>query len=204
MPELPPLEVEGARFKEIQPGVTTSEELIERWGEGKLRRRKEAGVERVYELDQYPKVVVSLEHGRVSAIDVQLDQPTEPEAIARRFHFDPDSSVPVVDNAGQPLGQSYPDRGTLFSYDPGTKLVSQILIEPIDPQPFLARANYEAELHPGWGLRNIDYALSLDSKNAEAQRRCSRGCCWRSAGPARRCGRRTNRSRSLPKMPRSN
>lgn len=168
LPALPPLQVEAARFKDIQPGVTTKDELVERWGEGKLHRQKDGTAQRVYALELYPRVSVSLERKRVSAIDVSLDQPTEPETLAQRLHLDPDSSVPVLDDAGQALGQSYPDRGILFSYDPGTKLVSQMLLEPIDPQPFLVRAMIESDLHPGWGLRDVDYALQLDSKHAES------------------------------------
>jgi tetratricopeptide (TPR) repeat protein len=169
LPALPPLQVEVAQFKGIRPGVTTSDELIQRWGDGKSLRQKDGTAQRTYKLEQYPRVTVSLERKRVSAIDVQFDQPSEPEALATRLQLDPDSSVPVLDDAGQPLGQSYPDRGLLFSFDPGTKLVSQMLLEPIDPQPFLVRAAHEAELHPGWALRDIDYALKLDVKHAESQ-----------------------------------
>jgi tetratricopeptide (TPR) repeat protein len=169
LPVLPPLQVEVARFKDIQPGVTTSDELIERWGEGKLLRQKDGTKQRVYKLEMYPRVTVSLERKRVSAIDAHLEQPTDPETLAERLHLDAESSVPVLDDAGQPLGQSYPDRGLLFSFEPGTKLVSQMLLEPIDPQPFLVRAANETELHPGWGLRDVDYALQLDPKHAESQ-----------------------------------
>jgi len=167
LPDLPPLQVEATRFKDIQPGVTTTDELIQQWGEGKLLRQKDGTQQRIYNLELYPRVAVSLVRKKVSAIDVQLDQPTEPEVLAERLHLDLDSSVPVLDDMGQTLGQSYPDRGLLFSYDPGTKLVSQMLLEPIDPQPFLVRAATEAEVHPGWGLRDVDYALHLDPKHAE-------------------------------------
>lgn len=167
LPELPPLVVAAPRFKEIVPGVTTSEELVRRLGEGKLQK-SDGGAQRIYVIAPYPRVAISLEHHRVSAIDVQLDQPTEPDVMAKRFHLDPDSSVTVVDEAGQPLGLSYPDRGTLLSYGPGTKLVSEMLLEPIDPQPFLSRAEHEFDSHPAWGLRDIDYSLSLDPMQAEA------------------------------------
>ena len=83
------------------------------------------------------EVAVLLEHDRVAAINVRLDSPTETTALAERFHLDADSGVPVTDETGQSLGISYPDRGTLFSFDAGTKLVSQMLLEPIDAEPFL-------------------------------------------------------------------
>jgi tetratricopeptide (TPR) repeat protein len=168
LPALPSLQVEAARFKDIQPGVTTTDELIERWGEGKLLRQKDGTVQREYNLETYPRVTVSLERKRVSVIDVRLEEPTEPVTLAQRLRLDTDSSVPVLDDAGQLLGQSYPDRGILFSFDSGTKLVSQMLLEPIDPQPFLVRAATEGDLHPGWGLRDVDYALQLDAKHAES------------------------------------
>ena len=132
-------------------------------------RKKDGTIQRVYNVELYPQVTVSLERKRVSSIDVRLEQPTDADNLARRLRLDSDASVPVLDDAGQSLGQSFPDRGILFSFDPGTKLVSQMLLEPIDPQPFLARAAAENELHPGWGLRDVDYALQLDSKHAESQ-----------------------------------
>ena len=167
LPDLPPLQVEAAHFKDIQPGVTTADELVQQWGEGKLLKQKDGTQQRVYKQDLYPRMTVSIEKKKVSTIDAQLDQPTETDVLAERLHLDLDSSVPVLDDNGQTLGQSYPDRGLLFSYDPGTKLVSQILLESIDPQPFLVRATTEAELHPGWCLRDVDYALQLDPKHAE-------------------------------------
>ncbi len=167
LPDLPPLQVEAAQFKDIQPGVTTADELIQQWGEGKLLKQKDGTQQRVYKQDLYPRVSVTIEKKKVSTIDAQLDQPTETDVLAQRLHLDLDSSVPVLDDNGQTLGQSYPDRGLLFSYDPGTKLVSQILLESIDPQPFLVRATTEAELHPGWCLRDVNYALQLDPKHAE-------------------------------------
>jgi tetratricopeptide (TPR) repeat protein len=168
LPEMRPLEVEVAQFKEIRPGVTTSEELIQKWGEGKLQRKKDGQTRRIYKLGSYQEVAVLLEHGRVAAINVRFDSPIESTALAERFHLDPDSSVPVNDDGGQALGISYPDRGTLFSFDGGTKLVSQMLLEPIDPQPFLLRAVHEVDYHPGWSLRDVDYALKLEPTHAES------------------------------------
>lgn len=168
LPELPALEVQAPQFREIQPGATTSEDLVQRWGEGKLQHLKDGSVQRVYTPEHYRQVTVTLEHRRVASITVQLPEPAEPETFAQRLHLDPDSSVPVSDESGQSLGQSFPDHGTLFSYDAGTKLVSVMMLEPIDPQPFLLRSAYEADLHPGWGLRDVDYALRLDPAHAES------------------------------------
>ncbi len=53
LPAVPPLKIEPARFKNIQPGSTTPDELIKHWGEGTLSRRPDGSVVRIYKIDPY-------------------------------------------------------------------------------------------------------------------------------------------------------
>ena len=80
LPADPPLKIEPAHFKSMQPGTSTMEELVRRWGQGVPSRSKDGTVSWVYKFDPYPRIVVSLAGKHVSAIDVQLDKPWDAEA----------------------------------------------------------------------------------------------------------------------------
>ncbi|HKD38623.1 MAG TPA: hypothetical protein VKB78_17545, partial [Pirellulales bacterium] len=145
---------------------STVSELIKLWGEGV----KEAGQDGrlVYKIEPYRRVEVTIADGKVAVIAVRLDKPFEPDALAKQLHLGDSVSVTVYDDAGAPLGQAIPERGILFSFAPETKLVTQMLLEPIDAEPFVLRAVAQADAVPRRALRDIDYALSLDPRSAKA------------------------------------
>ncbi len=105
---------------------------------------------------------------RVAAIDVTLDKPWDAEALAKRLKLNEVRSVPVLDDAGQPLGIAFPERGVLFSFAPSSKLVTQMLMEAIDAEPFILRAAADADYHPRRSLQDLEFALQVDPQNSVA------------------------------------
>jgi tetratricopeptide (TPR) repeat protein len=168
LPPLPALAIDQMAFKGITPGVSTSGELTKLWGEGAKTQSQDGAVHLIYKIDPYRRVEVTVAEGKVAVIAVRLDKPFEPEALAKQLHLGDSVSVTVYDDAGAPLGQAIPERGILFSFAPDTKLVVQMLLEPIDAEPFVLRAGAQADAAPRRALRDLEYALSLDPRSARA------------------------------------
>ena len=85
-------------FKDIQPGVTTADELVQRWGEGTLLQAKDgtqtrASISRTFtRASRFPSK-------RKRFPPSTRIRPTDRDgALAERLHLDPDSSVPVLDD----------------------------------------------------------------------------------------------------------
>ncbi|HEY2147461.1 MAG TPA: hypothetical protein VGH32_05965, partial [Pirellulales bacterium] len=168
LPPLPPLAIDQMAFKGITPGVSTSDELTKLWGEGATGAGQDGPTHLVYKIEPYRRVEVTLADGKVAVISVRLEKPFEPEALAKQLHLGDSISVTVFDDAGAPLGQAIPERGILLSFAPGTKLVTQMLLEPIDAEPFVLRAANETDAAPRRALRDLDFAMSLDPRLAKA------------------------------------
>jgi tetratricopeptide (TPR) repeat protein len=166
LPPLPALAIDQMAFKGITPGNSTSDELTKQWGEGVKSAGQDGHL--VYKIEPYRRVEVTMADGKVAVIAVRLEKPFEPDALAKQLHLGDSVSVTVYDDAGAPLGQAIPERGILLSFAPETKLVTQMLLEPIDAEPFVLRAAAQAEAAPRRALRDLDYALSLDPRSAKA------------------------------------
>ena len=66
----------------------------------------------------YRRVDVTMAGHKVASLAIQLDKPFDADALARQLHLDGIVSVPVLDEAGQTLGLSFPERGILFGFAP--------------------------------------------------------------------------------------
>jgi tetratricopeptide (TPR) repeat protein len=167
LPPLPPLTVAPVVFKGVTPGATTGDELRRMWGEPAAT--KDSPTRRVFKLAPYRQIQVTLADQKVSAISIELEKPFEPEPLAKQLHLQGVTPVTVTDEAGQPIGLSFPERGVLFSFAPQTTLVTQILLEPIDAEPFILRADATPDGQIRRALRDLDFALGLDPRAAHAR-----------------------------------
>ncbi len=170
----PPLDLltpEASSFKRIQPGVSTLEDVQKHWGAGKpLAKTADAkdGSTRVYAVQPYKHVEVSFAEGHVASIAVQFDKPSDPETLAKQLHLEAIVGVRVNDSAGVPLGESFPERGIIFSFAPGSQQVTEILIEALDAEPFVVRASLNSEGQIRRSLVDLDHAIQLDDQYGQA------------------------------------
>ena len=81
----------------------------------------------------------------------------------------------VSNELGEVLGQSYPERGVLFSFEPATdpskalKKVTHIVLEQITAEPFVLRAETNIDIRPEFSLHDAEQAIKLQPANARAQ-----------------------------------
>jgi tetratricopeptide (TPR) repeat protein len=167
----PKIEIEVATFNGAQPGRTTREELETLWG--KPKESSEVGsdtVQQQYAVAPFDQVSVTLVKGVLTTILIQLEKAFPPEPLAKELQLDDIAPALVMDETGEPLGQAYPERGVIFTFAAGHKdqLVAQIILEPIDPQSFVLRAERHARARYRANLADLDYALEVNAELVRA------------------------------------
>lgn len=165
-----PVKVDAATFKGVQPGHSTRDELNQAWGEPKDVRNVDGMSLQTYKVESFERVRATVSGDVVSSIVVYFDKPFPPQALSTQLGLGDIDAVEVFDDKGNLMGQAYPERGVLFGFAPDSKTpaVAQILLEPIDPQPFVARAESRLDVAYARSLADLDYALSLDDQNPRA------------------------------------
>ncbi len=151
-------ETETASFNQIEAGKTTAKQLNELWDPPKEVQTIQGVERRVYRMEHFDRVMVDLQDGLVRAVMVTLEEPVQASVLARDLNMDDLPAVVVTSREGELLGQAYPERGVLFTYSPDSNdvsrpLVKQIVLEAVQPEPFVLRA--EANLH-----RDLEQAMA--------------------------------------------
>lgn len=159
--------IDAAGLKGVTPGVSTVEQLKAAWGEPKQTRGGTGIVEFTYEIPGFERVEAYAEGDVVSYIVVKFQQPFPPDVVAKQLKFDGLDPVVIYDDGGKPLGQAFPERGVVFSFDPSnpSAAVAQLLLEGINAEQFVARAESRANTHPQAALADLAEALRRDPRH---------------------------------------
>jgi tetratricopeptide (TPR) repeat protein len=147
-------EVEAASFNGVTPGVSTIDDVEKHWGK--------------------PKEVKRNNQSKVASIVIRLNRAFPAEGVAQQLALSHLRPVLVSNDLGEILGQVYPERGVVFSFEPSTgpgkatMKVAQIILEPIAAEPFLLRAETNLDSQPEATLRDLDEALKVSPENGRA------------------------------------
>ncbi|HUT92211.1 MAG TPA: tetratricopeptide repeat protein [Thermoguttaceae bacterium] len=165
---------ETASFNGITPGVSTLNELQDAWGPPKEIANRNAQLMHLYSVEPFERVEVSFVKDRVSAIVIRLDRAFPADLVAEKLELSGIQPVLVSDELGHVLGQSFPERGVLFAFEPSETLgtasmkVVQIILEPINSEAFVLRAETHMDSQPDRSIHDLEQAIELDPENARA------------------------------------
>lgn len=169
-----PTDIEAASFNGITPGASTLAEVEKAWGQPVQTREHNGLVVQQYRVAPFERVEVVYPKGadKVASIVIRLEKSFPAEAVARQLELHQLRPVLVSNELGEILGQAYPERGVLFSFEPAespgkpTMRVAEIVLEPITADPFLLRAETYLDTRPEESLRDVEQALALAPANA--------------------------------------
>jgi len=165
---------ETASFNGVTPGVSTLNELQDAWGPPKEIANRNAQLMHLYSVEPFERVEVSFVKDRVSAIVIRLDRAFPADLVAEKRELSGIQPVLVSDELGHVLGQSFPERGVLFAFEPNetpgtaSMKVVQIILEPINSEAFVLRAETHMDSRPDQSLHDLEQAIELDPENARA------------------------------------
>jgi len=169
-----PPTVETASFKGVTPGVTTLDELQKAWGPPKEIADRNARLVHLYTVEPFERVEVSFVKSRVAAIVIRLARSFPANAVAEQLELSSIQPVLVSDEWGKVLGQSFPERGVLFAFEPSetpgsaSMKVVRIILEPVSAEAFVLRAETRMDSQPDLSSRDLEQAIKIDPNHARA------------------------------------
>ncbi len=165
-----PVTVEAAAFNGITPGVSGVNDLTRQWGPPKSAATKGDSVYYLYEIPPFDRIEVHIQKDKVEAIIIRLDKTYPANLVAEHLELSQFRPVLVSNPQGEVLGQTFPERGVLFSFpaapEPGksSNLVTEIILSQVTAEPFILRAETFWQTEPDSAIRDLEQALKLDNK----------------------------------------
>lgn len=168
--EMPTLSIDPASFKGALPGKTTRAEVEAGWGAGEAFTRDDGTAGVAWKVEPFERVEVMFENDVVSSIRIKLVEPVAVPDLAKQLEISDLRTVSILDEQGVSIGEVYPERGVILSVKPGSPAATAILIEPLDPESFVLRAEGELETCSANAVADLLYAIQLDPRHVRAHR----------------------------------
>jgi hypothetical protein len=169
-----PTPVEPTRFHGIQPGVSTTDELLKAWGKPEETEKTPLGNVLRFKIAPFASVEAQVEKNVVRSIRVELQNQEEHRDLAAKLRLDAVETVEILDDrTGSAVGIAYPERGVLLLLAPAKakkspQFISHLILQELKADAFTLRA--ENHLHGPYekNLSDLERALVLDPDNAQA------------------------------------
>jgi tetratricopeptide (TPR) repeat protein len=168
--ELPTLSIDPASFRGVHPGKTTGDELRAGWGAGEPFTREDGTRGFFWKIEPFERVEVTLDGEVVDAIRIKLAEPVAVGDLAKQLEIADLRTVSILDEQGVSIGEVFPERGVIFSVKPGTQSATAVMIEPLDPESFVLRAEGEIDACSAFAVADLQYAVEIDPKHLRAHR----------------------------------
>ena len=168
--ELPTLSIDPASFRGVHPGKTTADELRAGWGAGEPFTREDSSRGFFWKIEPFERVEVTLDGDIVSAIRIKLAEPVAVGELAKQLEIADLRTVSILDEQGVSIGEVFPERGVIFSVKPGTQSATAVMIEPLDPESFVLRAEGEMDTCSAYAVADLQYAIEIDPRHLRAHR----------------------------------
>ena len=168
--EMPTLSIDPASFRGALPGKTNRAELDATWGPREPVVEGDAEGVATWKIAPFERVEVSFSGDTVATIRIKLAEPMPIADLARQLEIADLRTVGIRDQQNAVIGEVYPERGVILSLEPGTRQATAILIEPLDPDAFVLRAEEELDSCSAYALADLQHAVQIDPNHARAHR----------------------------------
>ena len=168
--EMPTLSIDPASFRGALPGQTTKKQIEADWGTGEPFSREDGTGGMAWAIEPFERVEILFQDDVVAAIAIKLAEPVPVADLARQLEISDLRTVAVHDEQGVEIGEVYPERGVILSVAPGTRDATAILIEPLDPDSFVLRAEGELDRCSAYAVADLQYAIQIDPQHVRAHR----------------------------------
>jgi tetratricopeptide (TPR) repeat protein len=168
--ETPTLAIDPASFRGVHPGKTQFSEVEAGWGPGEAFTREDGAKGFFWKIEPFERVEVILDGDTVGAIRIKLAAPVAVAELAAQLEIADLRTVSILDEQGVSIGEVFPERGVIFSVKPGTQSATAVMLEPLDPESFVLRAEGEIDMSAAYAAADLQYAIEIDPKHLRATR----------------------------------
>ena len=169
-----PAKIETASFNGVTPGITARSALQEAWGPPRQISKETGMIVHLYNVDPFKRVEVSFVDETAMSVVIRLDEAVPSKHLTQLLKLEDIRPVLVSNELGEILGQTFPERGVLFAFEPAevpgetaTKVV-QIILEPVSAEAFVLRAETFLDTELAATVRDLENAVKLQPENARA------------------------------------
>lgn len=168
------VDIQTASFKGVTPGETKLALLQESWGSPKQMATQNGQPVYLYSIEPFESIEVSVSDDTVTSIIIRLQQPVPANPLAEQLKLAQIRPVLVSNEMGEILGQSYPERGVLFAFEPAgepgkaTMRVVDVILEPVSAEAFVLRAETYLDTHLTDCAADLKTAIELQPELARA------------------------------------
>ena len=169
-----PIKIETASFNGVTPGTTVLSALHKAWGAPRQISKETGMVIHQYRVEPFTRVEVSFADEMVMSIVIRLDEAVPSKHLTQLLKLEDIRPVLVSNELGEILGQSFPERGVLFAFEPAevpgkaSAKVVQIILEPVSAEAFVLRAETFLDAERALAIRDLENAVKLQPDNARA------------------------------------
>ncbi|MFM8436564.1 MAG: tetratricopeptide repeat protein, partial [Planctomycetia bacterium] len=168
--ETPTLAIDPASFRGVLPGKTTREQIESSWGPGEAFVREDDAKGLSWAMEPFERIEVTLVDDVVDSITIKLAEPVSLRQLATQMDIADLRTVSILDENGVSIGEVFPERGVVISVKPGTQTAIAVLLEPLDPEPFVLRAEGEVDHNSAAAVADLQYAIEIDPSHVRAHR----------------------------------
>ncbi len=168
--EAPTLAIDPASFRGVMPGKTSREEIESSWGPGEAFVREDDASGLSWVMEPFERVEVTLVDEVVDSIRIKLAEPVSLRQLATQMEIADLRTVSILDENGVSIGEVFPERGVVISVKPGTQTAAAVLLEPLDPESFVLRAEGEIDHNSSAAVADLQYAIEIDPRHVRAHR----------------------------------
>jgi len=166
--EMPTLAIDAASFRGALPGTTTRQELEADWGPGEAYEDDDGTTGLAWSIEPFERVEVAFSGDVVRSIRIRLSEPVAVAELAQQLEISDLRTVAVLDEQGAAIGEIYPERGVILTLKAGTNAANAIMIEPLDPDAFVLRAEGEIGTCAANAVADLLYAIEIDPTHLRA------------------------------------
>ena len=169
-----PIKIETASFNGVTPGITVRSALQEAWGSPRQISKETGMMVHLYKVEPFTQVEVSFVEETVTSVVIRLDEAVPSKHLTQLLKLENIRPVLVSNELGEILGQTFPERGVLFAFEPAeapgrtSAKVVQIILEPVSAEAFVLRAETFLNAELGTALGDLENAVKLQPENARA------------------------------------
>lgn len=169
-----PTKIETASFNGVTPGITVRTALQESWGSPRQISKEAGMIVHLYKVEPFTRVEVSFVDETVMSVVIRLDEAVPTKHLTQLLKLGDIRPVLVSNDLGEILGQTFPERGVLFAFEPAevpgktSSKVVQIIIEPVSAEAFVLRAETFLDTKLAASVRDLENAVKLQPENARA------------------------------------
>ncbi len=169
-PRTTPVDIspEPAAFNGVTPGQTTAAELLKQWGQPTDLKQFNQESRYLFQMPPFQQVEVLVRDDKVRSIVVRLEKSYPANLVAQHLELAAIRPVYISNPQGEILGQTFPERGVIFAFAPAdqpgkaSNMVTDIILEELNADAFILRAETFWESEPEVALRDLSHALKLD------------------------------------------